>query len=398
VGSLSESVIARIGLSRMLFRLAENAHKSTQSVALSACVNLLHDSIEAMLLAIAEHIDAQLERKTDFDKYFVVIDKRLLELDGETKRLPMKPQMLKLNALRIASKHQGLSPEKSEVDRGLFNCREFLEQCSDSILGGSFWLLDPVDIVEDGSSKGHLLRARSHFEKGEYVDCLRECRKVLFDEVESRYSVARFRDGTKYEGILGALMSDASYYKRDKDWIESNVRTPFDFIQLDHSKVDDMLMKEGFDPAIFWNIWRLTPAVFRFDDDSEWLVEYDPGIYAHPDMVDNARYVLESTIKFIVNRQMHRRGIRTRSATQIFLKLLHSGIPLYEKASRKSKVVGATPEGQTTIRAMIGSPALDGEGYFWNVFHVEDGKTTPFLSGYISDDDVADVSSTSGTQ
>jgi hypothetical protein len=62
---------------------------------------------------------------------------------------------------------------------------------------------------------------------------------------------------------VAAWRADSEKLLEHKRYIDEYVRDPFDYVQLDHSRVDAELLRDGIEPAVFWNIWRLTPPVYR---------------------------------------------------------------------------------------------------------------------------------------
>jgi hypothetical protein len=55
----------------------------------------------------------------------------------------------------------------------------------------------------------------------------------------------------------------------------SCVETPTDFVICDHSELDMDLLKRGIDSVAYWNVWRLTPDVYRKGMDRPWIVKND---------------------------------------------------------------------------------------------------------------------------
>ncbi len=104
-------VLNRIILARHLYELGLNASKSSNDNFLFAAINLLQDSVEAFLLAIADHLDAGIDQNTKFDKYFELINKKI-----EPKELPFRNKLIRVNRLRINSKHYGIQPARDGWD------------------------------------------------------------------------------------------------------------------------------------------------------------------------------------------------------------------------------------------------------------------------------------------
>ena len=259
--------IRQVCLARHLNELAVSTLRSRNDLHLFAAANLLQDAVEAFLLAIAGIVGAGIDQNTKFDKYFVLIDERI-----KPKELPFKLKLLRLNRIRVDSKHYGIQPSRTECDRLSVSIREFFEEVSSSILGIAFSTVSGIDLLEDGDTKTALVEAKTALDGGEPAACAIACRKALYLELEWRYDIAKFKDGQPV-GLLGGL-SSAPYFARNMEFIQKNVRDPTDFIVLDHGDLDQKLLKDGVDPTAYWNLWRLTPAVYRTPDKT-WVVKHD---------------------------------------------------------------------------------------------------------------------------
>lgn len=139
---MEKSIINKLLLSRRLFEIARENLQSSNELALSIGINLLQDSVEAFLLAVAEKVNAGIKNNTGFDKYF-----ELINLKTSPKELPFQPILISLNKLRVNSKHYGLVPAKSEVDGLFVAVKEFFEEVSSSILDKSFSTLSIIDLL-----------------------------------------------------------------------------------------------------------------------------------------------------------------------------------------------------------------------------------------------------------
>jgi hypothetical protein len=102
-------IIRRICLARHLYELSRRSLKSDNDFYLFSGVNLLQDAVEAFLVAVADSVDASLDERTNFDKYFVLINEKIAP-----KELPFKNRLLRLNRLRVDSKHHGIQPARDE--------------------------------------------------------------------------------------------------------------------------------------------------------------------------------------------------------------------------------------------------------------------------------------------
>lgn len=219
--------VRRITLARHLYELGTASLRSANDMHLFSAVNLLQDAVEAFLIAVADHIGAAaIDQNTRFYKYFVQIDTKIAP-----KELPFKSKLLRLNRIRVDSKHYGIQPARDECDRLAVAVREFFDEVSSSLLGASFSTVSAIDLLHDGETKTALIDAKKALEAGELENCAVNCRKALFLEVERHYDISAYKDGNPV-GLL-AGMTDAPYYARNKQYIEESVADPTDFIVYD---------------------------------------------------------------------------------------------------------------------------------------------------------------------
>lgn len=145
-------IIRRIGLARHLFELAEGSLRSKNDLHLFSAVNLAQDAIETFLVALADKLHVVFDQNTKFDRYFVLIDEKI-----SPKELPFKAAILRLNRLRVDSKHHGIQPARGECERLLASAREFLDEAAQAHLGAPFSTISAIDLLETGDCKDFLL-------------------------------------------------------------------------------------------------------------------------------------------------------------------------------------------------------------------------------------------------
>jgi len=345
---------------------------------LFAGVNLLQDAVEAFLIAVGDHVQAQIDQNTKFDKYFVLINDKI-----SPKELPFKTKLLRLNRIRVDSKHYGIQPARDECDRVAVSVREFFEEVSSSVLGVNFSTVSAIDLLDEGEIKDLLLEAKTAHESGDHETCVVACRKVLYVLVEHRYDVSKFK-AEKPQGLFAA-MSYAPYYARDLKYIEENVGDPTDYIVLDHGRIDQDLLKEGADITAFWNVWRLTPEVYRAED-KQWVVKHDFGKLDAAALPDTAEYVFPTVLDISLAIHAARKAVRWKQHGRYFVKLAREGVPIYERADVMSKVTATTPSGMTQIDTDYRVSGLKGDGPYWHVYEM---AKDAWLCGYIHNEDVA---------
>ena len=74
-------------------------------------------------LALSEHLNAGVDQRTTFDRYFELINQKITPAE-----LPFRVRLIALNKLRVNSKHFGLEPSKSELEPLLTTVWEFFDE------------------------------------------------------------------------------------------------------------------------------------------------------------------------------------------------------------------------------------------------------------------------------
>lgn len=370
--------VRQVCLARHLNELAVSSLRSPNDLHLFAAANLLQDAVEAFLLAIAGSVGAEIDQNTKFDKYFVLIDERI-----KPKELPFKLKLRRLNRIRVDSKHYGIQPARDECERLAVSVREFFEEVSSSLLGVAFSTVSGIDLLEGGDTKSVLLEAKAALEAGNHADCAIACRKALYLELEWQYDIAKFKDGQP-RGLLG--WSNAPYFTRNKEYIEKNVRDPTDFIVLDHSNLDQELLKNGVDPTAYWNLWRLTPEVYR-GADKIWVVKHDFDKLDPQLLEDKIEYIFATTIDVVLELHAARKAVKSHTYGCYYLELLKDCVTVYEKADRTSIVVATSPPDLLKLDTDYRVLGLQGDALYW---HVHDMGENHMLLGFIHADDVKD--------
>jgi len=347
---------------------------SPNDLHLFSGVNLLQDAVEAFLLGVADFVGAKLDERTQFAKYFEIINEK-----NNPKELPFKPELLQLNRLRVNSKHHGIQPPRKECKRAAIYVREFFDQVSASVIGVNFATVSSIDLLETGETKKQLLEAKLALEGGKTVECATCCRKAIYLEFEQRYDVSAFKDGDT-SPILAALASSAPFYARCKDYVDKEVKDPTGFIVYDHSELQQNLLTWGIDTTDFWNVWRLTPTVYRFKDGT-WVVKHEFH-KLDPERL-HADYIFNATVDIILTMHTKRRSVRQLPLDTHTFALKEQQVWVYEKADTDSRVVGTTPKGVVQVECDFHVTGLRGDARYWHVCCFERGQ---YLSGFVHND------------
>lgn len=377
---MNKSTLNKLLLSRSLYHLAKENVASTSGIRLSIACNLLQDAVECFLLALSEHVNAGIGQRTDFDKYFEHINLKIAP-----RELPFRLRLIALNKLRVNTKHYGLEPAKTELEPLLTTVWEFFSEVTRTDFGKEFATISLLDILNDGEAKDLLQQAESSYESQDYVQCLVYCRQAVFARFEWLYDAQPFLKGEKYLGLL-AFGSKVPYFARDQKYIEESVKEPTDFVIYDHNAIEMELMKSGVDSTAYWNVWRLTPEVYRKSNDAPWIVKNDFRKLDSDGIKDRAEYVLLATTEMLLAADQSQSRTRSPDCRSFYLMLKQDGVTVFSKASKLSSIEQTTAVGIRKLFCDFNVEGLDGSGIFWHVTHWEEDAR---VYGFVHEDDIA---------
>lgn len=372
-------VLNRIILARHLYELGYNASNSSNDKFLFAAINLLQDSVEAFLLAIADHVDAGIDQNTKFDKYFELINQKT-----EPKELPFRNKLIRVNRLRINSKHYGIQPARDEVGRLFVAVREFFEEVCNSFTGVSFSTVSVLDLLDEGETKQLLAEAKEYLENSNYSECAINCRKAIYLELEKDFDISEFREDFKPKGLRGLFgpYSRAPFYARNQKYIDENVSDPTDYVVLDHSALDQDLLKYSIDSTSFWNVWRLTPEVWR-DSEKNWYVKRDFDKLEDQHIKDRIEYIYSTTTDIVYSIAIKKANVKSQDYQKYIVNLAEVEVPVYKKADRESEIVATLPKEIVQVDCDFSVEGFKKDGPYWRITQSEEGK---YISGYIHDE------------
>jgi len=371
---ISKPVLSRIVLARYFHRLADDNAKIGRDVSDLAAIGLLQDALESFLVAAADHLNASVAKRAEFESYLDKINEKI-----EPKELPFRRRLIEINKVRVLAKHDGIKPNSSELIGYVTDSKFFLEEASRIVFGVEFWSVSLIDLVEEGEIKELLLTAQNYFDEKNFEECLVSCRKAFFIEVEKAYDIRQT------EGFLAKLLgyNKAPAYARSKDYVERSVREPFDYIVLDHARVNAELLADGLDPSIFWNVWRLTPEVYRFDSDGPWQKKSE--FHKLENAESNAAFVLEGSIDFFIAKALKKRARRYIQSSGYTIKVRSKNTNIYQKADSRSKVIAQLPDDLNEVSIEYATPGLVAGESFWKIDFEFNGEG---VSGYVSHSEI----------
>lgn len=373
---MNKSALNKLLLSRSLYQLAKEHVQSANGLRLSIACNLLQDAVECFLLALSEHVNADIGQGAQFDKYFQQINLKIAP-----RELPFRLRLISLNKLRVNSKHYGLEPAKTELEPLLITVWEFFSEITRSNFGRDFATISLVDMLSDGEAKEFLRQAEAAFELLDYAQCLIYCRQAIFVKFEWKYDAQKFLSGQS-PGLI-SFISKVPYFAKDQKYLDENVKEPTDYVIFDHNALEMELMKSGVDSVAYWNVWRLTPAVYRHSNDVPWVVKNDLRKLDSDGIKDRAEYVLLATTEMLLAEDKNRSRTRSADYRRFYLTLKNDVVPVFSKASKTSAVLQTTPAGVRKLYCDYSIAGLNEEGTFWHVAHWEEEA---HIYGFVHED------------
>lgn len=333
---------------RTLYNEAKGLIEANDRHMCTAGLVILQDALEIIFIALLTEMGID-EKKTLESKGF---DELIGELKSAGIQVPKSGTLKALNKQRVISKHYGQLAEPVTV-RGYAEAADIaVESILPQVLGKDLNDIFLSDLIEEGESLGFLNDASAFIEQKQYLDALIEIRKSIFVEIEYEYAIHKWADYDPQTSTLGMLGfwgkggNKAYSWTKNKEWIEKNVKTPVDYVQVDHERLRMDAMEWGVNTAELENLRRLTPNVFRPEKDAPWHIEYDMKFPPNEATESNAKYCLDRAVSVLLRKQQHTQKRRWPKDEVTFASpTIYIGEDVYAKASKTSEVVHTICEG-----------------------------------------------------
>lgn len=359
---MKAEVLQSLLVAKTLYDQARVLLYSDNKYSTSAALVILQDAFELILKAAL--IEKGVDELKNFENESFDGIIALLRKEGVTVK---KSGTLKaMNRERVNVKHYGQLAEHGTV-QNFFDTAEVASRAiMEEVFGKALSEIYPSDLIQNVEVRGYLAKAEGHISKADIHNALLAIRMAIFVSIEAEYDIAAFADPTKASDWITLLGRGrhAPYHTRNPDWIEKNVNEPFDYIKLNHEKIKIDLMEWGVNTQDFWNIWRLTPKVYKADKSETWQIA---SFNLHNDLkrdMENARYCFDRATNLLLKKQQHQAVIRTLPYVEPTRELLIlRDTPRLAKSHNGSSVVAALKAGDRIIfsRWLMG---LDGRNYF----------------------------------
>jgi hypothetical protein len=362
----------------------------------------MQDAVEAFLWAAGTYKSVLDRERPDIHQIFDAVSVSL-----NPQMLPFRHAITQLNRLRVNSKHYGISPDRKEAQRLLVDMAEFLREATALVFRCDFWTISLINLLSEDlqSVKYWLRRAEQDLRERSFQDCLIHCRYALYLEFEQHYDISPYVDPNYDLTGFFRFRSVAPSWALNTTYINERVAQPCDFIVINYDDLHRRLWENSIDPTIFWNVRRLTPAVFlprerneinikgeRAQDETQWVVKRDFNVLDDDGIEDRVAYVLRHTVEMILGVSIKNRQFKGPGSAIHVIKLKPGDIPYYEKASRKAKQSGIIPIDLKELNTSSVVRGLDSEEMFWEIFNFDrsGGKRT-IIVGFVGNEDVEGI-------
>ena len=253
--TLPEAEIRRLAFVRYLYRMAEENSGTPEPMACASLL-LFHDALELFLQLACEHLNSvrQGKKEPDFMEYFAIVNKSL-----EPGVLAQTESMRRLNKARVALKHHGIMPSKTDIEGFKYSSFSFFQENTPVVFGVAFDELSLADLIADENCRDHLRQAEKDLAAGQFADSL-ENSAIAFAFLCARHEI-------EHEG-KGTLAHKA----QDYEFHTLGNRSPTRSALYEIAKVVDSLVQEagllrmGIDPQRLSVFRAITPAAWIMHD------------------------------------------------------------------------------------------------------------------------------------
>lgn len=338
---------------------------------------MLQDCVELVVLAALDELDIDEQRSLESKSF----DELLSELKKHGAPIIKSGTIKALNKQRVISKHYGQLAEPASVVNYLDVADQFINSLLRHIAGKPLAEIFLINLVNECAAKAHLNQAVLFAESNEYLRALIEIRKAFYSSYENEYSIYGWRNTSrdKEQGFSFAAYffggRKSYHWMKNSEWIGANVRTPTEYVQINHEQLKIDCMEWGLSTIEIENLRRLTPDVVETEK-GVWHIEYDFNFPANEANQSNFNYCLEVIINFLLKKQEHDSNRKWPKKEQFFpMPPVYIGKSIHQKPLQTSPVIHIVQEGYLYSIEKIISGFNHGERYQYIHLHQLDEET-----------------------
>lgn len=378
---MNSDALQSLIISRTLLVTSEPLCRSENRYEATAGLILLQDAIEAFLystlLEVSVNNEIKLEKK-GFD-----------ELIGELNKLGItiknQHRLKLLNKQRVLAKHYAQIVEPTSASHFFQTSIEAIEDLMQRVFSMHLHEISIAEVIVECEAKQCLRAADAAIRNGEYLVALIEIRKSIYLEFEQDYNLADWKDYDErtYKSVLSTLGFrgfKCHSYKRNREWISKYVKSPTDYLQVNHDAFRFTALEFGFSFEEYLNLIRHSPVVYRNNDHEQWHINIDSSLADLSENRNITLYCLDTASLMIAKKQRYSSQIKSFGKIPITLASEASkGKSIFEKPDAQSAIVGEIdiPSNFLIARSVTGFDS----GWYDYVISLQDG---PVISvGYI---------------
>ncbi|UUZ64350.1 hypothetical protein LP417_04265 [Polaromonas sp. P1-6] len=301
------------------------------------------------LVFLAVLIEKELDEERAIEK--LTFDEMISAIGLLGIKVPKSGTLKAMNKLRVTAKHYGQVMEPLTVQGHLNAAKVAIDAVLNSAVGKPLREVFLTELVGDTSSRPFLDEAVSALAGRDYARALIATRKAFFLEFERDYCIYGYRNTPANEPFAGGLLGlfsggwKAHYWTHNSEWIRDNVKTPYDYVQINHETWRIDAMEWGINTQTLNNIRRLTPEAVQLERKGDWYVRLPAAYAANSANRENASTYLDLTIEVIRRKYDHIRAARTASEDKPYeTPPAYVGQPLFERPTRASKLIRVLAE------------------------------------------------------
>lgn len=267
--NLTQEICRRVVLARGLYKEAELASaKRNDPISFTKGILLLHDSAELMLVAVADHLGADVRAKDTLLDYY----ERIKAADCQHRTLPCRAEISRLNALRNSAKHKGIFPDMKSNGYLVSVVRGLLEYMCETYLEAQFSSISLRTLIRDEKVRQYIDEAEAHLET-------RQIEEALISLAFAMYCLCELPAVPWYLG------SEPDSMGKQAPMLRPEVYSMQHIVRL---------IERGVDPYLYHRFKNLTPMIVQDRETGQLSYQWDK-LYGHPVnwTVDNVRFCLD---------------------------------------------------------------------------------------------------------
>ncbi|AKU54771.1 hypothetical protein ACTBAC_004533 [Vibrio parahaemolyticus] len=334
---MKSSTLNTLLVAKAIFNKTKPLVSAGDKHSCTAGIILLQDFVELVVLAVLDEVDIN-ETKNIESKSF---DELLGELKKNKIKVIKSGTIKALNKQRVIAKHYGQLTEPTSVVNYFTTAICFTNSLLKDVVGRTLDEILVADVLNEGVTKELVETAIEKAENAKFLDALEYLRRSFYLAYEYQYSIYGYRIyDTPPMGLMGLGGQKAPYWTKNKAWISANVRSPLDYVQINHEQLKSDCIEWGVSTASVENFRRLTPRVVETEHNC-WHLDYTTSYVANELNSENFNFCLDILLDFLLKKQEFESSHKwPKTENTIPAPPIYVGKNIYQNASTESNVIG----------------------------------------------------------